>query len=257
MHELVHSIFYSKLLSALRLSSFAGNGLPERMRSISFALLGLTAAAGLAMVAIFAQPGFPLLEPSPLPLGPAGNQAVAGAEALTPKRGNAEKALAIAPSSVVHAATGPPVESSSEVSPQGAGPRPDEGTTQPSPPDTPGGVGGQSPQAATGSPGPSKPTPVPAPAPAPAPVSAPAPTPVSSPPPTAPSPEPTVTPPAPELASSPGHSPSTAAAEHASERGIERSAHSVDCPGEPRESDDSDEAVHSDENGGYRQGHYR
>ena len=47
MHELVHQTFHAKLLNALRVLSFAGTGLPERMRSISFALLGLTAAAGL------------------------------------------------------------------------------------------------------------------------------------------------------------------------------------------------------------------
>ena len=67
MHELVHSSLHSKLLSQFRLPSFAGEGLPERMRSISFALLGLTAAAGLALVAIFAQPGFNLISPAPLP----------------------------------------------------------------------------------------------------------------------------------------------------------------------------------------------
>jgi hypothetical protein len=254
MHELVRSILHDKLPSALRLPSFAGNGLPERMRSISFALLGLTAAAGLALVAIFAQLSIPLLEPSPLPLGPAGKQAVAGAQALTPKRSNAAKALAIAQRSVAPAATRPPVEGSAEASPPVA-PTPDQGSTQPPPSDNSGGVGSESPQPATGSPGPSKPVPAPAsaptPTPTPAPVSTPAPAPVSSPQPPAPSPEPVVTPPAPELASGPGHSPSTAAAEHASERGIERSAHSVDCP------EDLNEAEDSDEDGGHSEGRYR
>src|SRR5215218_1384919 len=83
MHELVHSIFHSKLLSALRLPSFAGEGLPERMRSISFALLGLTAAAGLALVAIFAHPGSTLLAPAPLPDRPSAGQSVAEAKKLT------------------------------------------------------------------------------------------------------------------------------------------------------------------------------
>lgn len=50
-----------------RLSSLAGNGLPERMRTTAFAFLGLTAAAGLALVAIFAQLSFHVLSPAPLP----------------------------------------------------------------------------------------------------------------------------------------------------------------------------------------------
>jgi hypothetical protein len=37
------------------------------MRTTIFAFMGLTAAAGLALVAIFAQLGFPLLSPAPLP----------------------------------------------------------------------------------------------------------------------------------------------------------------------------------------------
>src|SRR4051794_13275804 len=82
MHELVHHTLYSRLLSALRLPSFAGDGLPERMRSISFALLGLTAAAGLALVAIFAQPGFTLLSPVPLPDQPSASEAIATARKL-------------------------------------------------------------------------------------------------------------------------------------------------------------------------------
>src|SRR4051812_42024569 len=80
MHELVHYTFHSKLRSALRLPSFAGTGLPERMRSISFALMGLTAAAGLALVAIFAQPGFPILSPAPLPDEPSASESISGAE---------------------------------------------------------------------------------------------------------------------------------------------------------------------------------
>ena len=60
-----------KLIHSIRRPSLAGNGLPERMRSTVVAFLGLTAAAGLALVAIFAQLGFPLLSPSPLPSAPA------------------------------------------------------------------------------------------------------------------------------------------------------------------------------------------
>ena len=40
------------------------------MRTTTFILFGLTAAAGLALVAIFAQPGGPLLPPAPLPSEP-------------------------------------------------------------------------------------------------------------------------------------------------------------------------------------------
>src|SRR4051812_35227391 len=83
MHDLVHSSFHSRLLAWLRLPSFAGDGLPERMRSTTFALLGLTAAGGLALVAIFAQPGFPLLTPTPLPAEPSLSESIAEAEKVT------------------------------------------------------------------------------------------------------------------------------------------------------------------------------
>ena len=63
----MHSDFRDKLSGSIRRPSLAGDGLPERMRSTVFAFLGLTAAAGLALVAIFAQLGFPLLSPTPLP----------------------------------------------------------------------------------------------------------------------------------------------------------------------------------------------
>src|SRR3954451_20999314 len=83
MHELVHSSLHSRLRAWLRLPSFAGDGLPERMRSTTFALLGLTAAGGLALVAIFAQPGFPLLTPAPLPAESSLSESVAEAERAT------------------------------------------------------------------------------------------------------------------------------------------------------------------------------
>jgi hypothetical protein len=65
----VQSIF-RKLASSLRLPDLIGKGMPERIRSVGFAFLGLTAAAGLALVALFAQMGFPLLTPAPLPSSP-------------------------------------------------------------------------------------------------------------------------------------------------------------------------------------------
>lgn len=54
----------------MRLPDLIGRGMPERIRSVGFAFLGLTAAAGLALVALFAQMGFPLLTPAPLPRSP-------------------------------------------------------------------------------------------------------------------------------------------------------------------------------------------
>jgi hypothetical protein len=70
MHEQMRSVFHKKLIDSVRRPSLAGDGLPERMRSTAFAFLGLTAAAGLALVAVFAQLGFPLLSPAPLPSAP-------------------------------------------------------------------------------------------------------------------------------------------------------------------------------------------
>lgn len=77
MHEVVRSNRHSKLHLSL-----AGRGLPERMRSTAFAFLGLTAAAALGLVAVFAQLGFPLVSPGPLPNDPSRHNAVANAVAL-------------------------------------------------------------------------------------------------------------------------------------------------------------------------------
>jgi hypothetical protein len=65
----VQSIFH-KFASSFRLGNLIGKGMPERIRSVGFAFLGLTAAAGLALVVLFAQMGFPLLSPVPLPGSP-------------------------------------------------------------------------------------------------------------------------------------------------------------------------------------------
>jgi hypothetical protein len=53
--------------------SLAGDGLLERMRSTAFALLGITAALALGLVALAAQQGWPDLPFSPLP-GPTAKQ---------------------------------------------------------------------------------------------------------------------------------------------------------------------------------------
>src|SRR3954454_17726876 len=79
MHELVPSNLQTKVLDRLRRFSFAGDGLPERMRSTAFAFLGLTAALGLALVAIFAQLSFPVLSPAPAPGGPLGKSSISKA----------------------------------------------------------------------------------------------------------------------------------------------------------------------------------
>lgn len=80
MSEVVRFRLPDKSFPSLRHPSFAGRSLAERMRSTTFALFGLAAAAGLALVAIFAQPGGPLLSPAPLPSEP--SSSVGKAEAL-------------------------------------------------------------------------------------------------------------------------------------------------------------------------------
>jgi hypothetical protein len=51
----------------LAMPSLLGSGLPERLRSTLIALFGLTAAAGLSMVAFVLQQGFPLVASGPIP----------------------------------------------------------------------------------------------------------------------------------------------------------------------------------------------
>lgn len=189
------------------------------MRSTAFALLGLTAAAGLALVAIFAQPGFPLLEPAPLPEGPSLKQSIAQAEKLTLDHKPSAFVPAVAPRAVALAPTsaGSPADGS-EGGPTGgdAGSGDEVAVQSPAPPvTTPESSGGGDGGSGGGG----------AAAPAPGPVSTP--TPVSSPKPVSPPPEAVASsPPAP----SPGNSSSAAAAEHASERGIEASSSSGPPP---------------------------
>jgi hypothetical protein len=75
----VRSKIGHRLSRRLRRPSLAGRGVTERMRSTTFALLGITAAAGLGLVAIFSQQGWPLLTPSPLPSAPGGSGAIGDA----------------------------------------------------------------------------------------------------------------------------------------------------------------------------------
>jgi DNA polymerase-3 subunit gamma/tau len=90
--EVVLSRFHTRFKRSRRLPSFAGKGWPERMRSTAFLFFGLTAAAGLALVAIFAQLNFPLL--SPVPVGGGHSQSGGVAQAVALDR---EGALALAP----------------------------------------------------------------------------------------------------------------------------------------------------------------
>lgn len=222
MNELVHWIIHSRFLSSARVSSVAGSGLPERMRSTAFALLGLTAAAGLALVAIFAQLSFPLLEPPPLPGEPTVSESVG--EAQRARFGHGSGALVTAlPAASPHQDSSSAAgrrSHGSDGSSTGTGrtAAPPTGVAAPVPVSTPETSEGNGGEPGGGS----SPAPTAAPEPAPAAPSTPAPAPK----PTGSTPPPVVAAPAPEPVA-PGNSSSSAAAAHASERGIEASAKSV------------------------------
>lgn len=100
----MHSKLGDKQIGSARRWSLIGSGLPERIRSVGFAFLGLTAAAGLALVALFAQTGFPLLSPAPLPGGSSEPGSVSKAVSLprgstVPAIGQAHGAVAVSGSS--------------------------------------------------------------------------------------------------------------------------------------------------------------
>jgi hypothetical protein len=205
------------------------------MRSISFALLGLTAAAGLALVAIFAQPDSRLLSPAPLPDQPSAGPSIAAARNLS---------LDHRLSSLVPARPAVPLEKgrgsaagSHPASPTGSAPEGNGGSiapagaTAPAPASVPETSAGNSPggEGTAGAGGGKKAEGGSSPAPAAAPQGAtpPSSVPASSPQPPKPAPEVTTSNPQPELAPAPGNSSSAAAAAHASERGIEASASSA------------------------------
>lgn len=212
MHEEVLSNFPDKSFGSLRRPSFAGHGWPERMRTTVFAFMGLTAAGGLALVAIFAQVGFPLLSPAPLPSDPSRSNAVAEAEVVIANHGlgDAVPAARVGGDAGRPAAGGPAV-SDSPGDAEGGSPAP---VASPQPVVS-GGVG-----AATGGGGDAPSSPA---APTPAPVSTSTPKP-AAPPVSAPPSRPETTLPEPAPAAAPGNSSSGAAAEHASERGVEASS---------------------------------
>jgi hypothetical protein len=74
-----------------RKPSVLGGGLLERVRSTTLALLGVTTAVGLAMVALALNQSWPLLADSPMPVGPPRHEAVGeatiAAQAIAGARG--------------------------------------------------------------------------------------------------------------------------------------------------------------------------
>ncbi len=144
------------LRSALK-AGLLGNGLLERTRSTSLALLGLTAAIGLSMVALALNQSWPLIAGAPIPGIGSGRQAVGeaavvatggsrSAPAVLPLAGNdvlssaglpgeqnrsADKAPGVA-GSRVPGATPPALASPGPVSPVDASP-PGGGVTEPAP----------------------------------------------------------------------------------------------------------------------------
>lgn len=220
MHELVPSNLQNRLLGRLRRFSFAGDGLPERMRSTAVAFLGLTAAAGLALVAIFAQLGFPLLSPAPLPSEPADGGAISKAVALDRSPGAFERANPGASGS------GPRIAAGEAGDSLGGG---GSGTTSEPPSVAPPASHAAEPGGGTSG-GEAVETPTASPSPAPAPPSDPAPdggaATAAPDPATAPKPTPTPARPA-TPPPAPGNSQSSSAAAHASERGVEASSKST------------------------------
>lgn len=73
---MVHYKPGKRLLRLPARSTVLGGGLLERARSTTLALLGVTAAFGLCMVALALNQSWPLLADSPIPAAPAGDAAV-------------------------------------------------------------------------------------------------------------------------------------------------------------------------------------
>lgn len=210
MHDMVLSSFQTRIIGPLRRPSLAGDGLPERMRSTAFAFLGLTAAMGLALVAIFAQINFSVLSPAPMPSGPSAGDAVSEAVAVDRQarpaiggapvetsRGADDSAAAGADRS---GADGSPAEQGGVAPPTSTAPEPGGGAS-----------GDESVEAPH-----SGPAPAPPPDPGPPESAEPGSTPIPAP----------ARPATPTPAPAPGNTHSTAAAAHASERGIEASSKS-------------------------------
>lgn len=111
-----------QLLSRLRtIPNLAGRGLPERMRTATVALLGVTAAISMAFVLVIAGQGWSVFPLGPIPGPGAGKQAVGAATALGGEAGGAEP-VADQPELAVAAAV-PAVVQPAQAGPAGsAGP---------------------------------------------------------------------------------------------------------------------------------------
>jgi hypothetical protein len=92
-----HKRFPFRLLPLAR-PSVLGDGLPERLRSTLVALLGITGAVGLAMVALVLQQGFPLVSSGPIHEPPAREEALH--DRIVVERGAAPPRRASAPAPV-------------------------------------------------------------------------------------------------------------------------------------------------------------
>jgi hypothetical protein len=228
--RMVRSIGKIKLPRAIHRPSLAGTGLPERMRTAAFAFLGLTAASGLALVAIFAQINFHVLSPVPLPGEPGGGGVVAEAVALDHGSGTFVPAVSRRVEASDRSLAGGPGSGAAGAAALGGGLAP-TGAPGPAPPGPSGGGIVTEPT--------DHPAPNPASAPGAGPGSGQADTPTAAgeaAPNTSPQPAPVPARPAsptPATAPAPGNSSSSAAAAHASERGIEassKSSASVEVP---------------------------
>lgn len=85
---MVVQVLHTRRKSRLRQNakfSVLGDGLLERTRSTTFALLGVTAAVGLAVIAVALQEDWPLVAGSPVPRAPVLHESVGEATALGAK----------------------------------------------------------------------------------------------------------------------------------------------------------------------------
>jgi hypothetical protein len=227
------------LHQSARRPSLAGTGLTERMRSTTFALLGITAAAGLGLVAIFSHQGWPLLSPSPFPVPQAGTEAVQPAVAVS-----RHAIEAGSPGSHPRStASGDSQTSLGQTSP-GGGPSGDLTDRQQVRQGAPAGPGGLEP-------GGSQPTPA-APRPTPAPSAEPAPS-------SAPTSAPAASPPTPEVSTATVDSPGKGHAYgHSHSHGYARHTESAQSPSEssePPEAEPAEPSEPEEESGGRGYGH--
>lgn len=85
----VHFKPRQRWLQSARKPSVLGGGLLERARSTTLALLGMTTAVGLAMVALALNQSWPPIADSPIPRAPAGQEAIGKATVATPATSHA------------------------------------------------------------------------------------------------------------------------------------------------------------------------